>query len=126
MFYWYGMPKSNAHTAKGPIKGIAKKASNQRAGNAIHKSVVVLRDRSEARTQGRRNQLFPYLNIRETAKRMSVNESHLSRLLTRKTVPSLKMAAKLADAFGMTIEQVVRIYDDGNNHHEQFHIPGAA
>lgn len=82
------------------------------------KNVLVLRVAGEER-RGRRNPYFPNINIRATAAQMGVNESHLSRLLLKKTKPSLKMAKKLADLFGMSLEQVERIYDDGNGKSKQ-------
>lgn len=87
------------------------------------RALVVLRNPDSPRSQGRRNPTFPNLDIRATAVRMQVNESHLCRCLNKRVRPGLKMCQKLATAFGMTLDEVVRIYDNEN---ATFHIPGAA
>jgi len=127
---YHGLVMSKRSTKSAKNKGPARLVKQQSppapplVESRPESNLIVIRDADDKRTRGRKNPEFPNINIRATAARMKTNESHLSRLLTLKTRPSLKMARKLADAFGLTLEQVERIYDERTN--ERFPVPGAA
>lgn len=113
---------------KGATKRAAGKGKGKQDKRGVSQSqptsdLIVLREPDEKERRGRRNSEFPTINIRATAAKMGVTESHLSRLLTRKTRPSFRMAIKLANAFNITLEQIERIYDKHNNR-ERFKLAG--
>lgn len=111
---------------KGATKRAAGKQGKRSKVSGVSQppsDLIVLREPDEKERRGRRNSEFPTINIRATAAKMGVTESHLSRLLTRKTRPSFRMAIKLANAFNITLEQIERIYDKHNNR-ERFKLAG--
>lgn len=89
--------------------------------------VFVLREleRVGKRTRGRVNSEYPQLNVRETANRLGVSHGHLGRILNGKLKPGLKLAGVLAEALGITIEEVLEKCNDKRKRKRKFNIPGA-
>src|SRR4051812_37383418 len=93
-------PTKLKRAVKRAVKGMKPVVSRKEVKRPMKQpSFLVFRDlTARAEKRGRKNFEFPQLNIRETARRMEINESHLGRLLSRKCPyqPSLKTAKKLA------------------------------
>jgi DNA-binding XRE family transcriptional regulator len=83
-----------------------------KSGENASTSVGVWRSPSEyiegkSATGGRLCAGAPKVHLSRAAKRIGVSAGHLSRVLNGKGEPSLKVARRMAEALGMTIEEVL-------------------
>ena len=48
------------------------------------------------------------LTVRQLSDMLDINHSHITKLETGQSIPSLKLALKIADFFGVSIDQLAR------------------
>lgn len=48
------------------------------------------------------------LTVRQLGDRLGVNHSHITKIETGENIPSLPLAIKIADSFGISVDQLVR------------------
>ena len=48
------------------------------------------------------------LTVRQLSKMLNINHSHITKLETGQSIPSLKLALKIADLFGVSVDQLAR------------------
>lgn len=59
--------------------------------------------------RGRRSALFPDLNITATAENLGITKSHLAKILSGKSMPSMKLALKLTEVLGKDLAFVAAL-----------------
>ena len=70
---------------------------------------VVLHEEGGER-RGRRHALAPEINITETAAKIGITKSHLSKILSGLNRPSLPVAINMSHVLGCTVEDVLKLY----------------
>jgi plasmid maintenance system antidote protein VapI len=68
--------------------------------------------------RGRRSLRFPHLNITATARELGITKTHLSKVLSGQSRPSIKLALQLTGVLKRDLLYVISLYNNGDNQSE--------